>query len=174
MPAAAHLHRQLFSLTGPIFVELLLIMLLSAVDVIMLSQYSDNAVAAVGVDAQILNMVFLVFEVFTAGTTVLCARYRGARDPENVTRIIGISLLFNSISGFVVSATLTLFAEPILHLMGIRADLMADAVSYMRIVGGMAFLQGLAFTISAVLRSMEMAAPVTPRAGAPKFPKISV
>ena len=157
MPAAAHLHRQLFSLTGPIFVELLLIMLLSAVDVIMLSQYSDNAVAAIGVDAQILNMVFLVFEVFTAGTTVLCARYRGARDPENVTRIIGISLFFNSISGFVVSATLTLFAEPILHLMGIRADLMANAVSYMRIVGGMAFLQGLAFTISAVLRSMEMA-----------------
>lgn len=157
MPAAAHLRRQLFSLTGPIFVELLLIMLLSAMDVIMLSQYSDNAVAAVGVDAQILNMVFLVFEVFTAGTTVLCARYRGARDPENVTRIIGISLLFNSISGFVVSAALTLFAEPILHLMGIRADLMADAVSYMRIVGGMAFLQGLAFTMSAVLRSMEMA-----------------
>lgn len=78
MHTAAHLRRQLFSLTSPIFVELLLIMLLSAVDVIMLSQHSDNAVAAVGVDTQILNMVFLVFEVFTAGTTVLCARYRGA------------------------------------------------------------------------------------------------
>ena len=157
MHTAAHLRRQLFSLTSPIFVELLLIMLLSAVDVIMLSQHSDNAVAAVGVDAQILNMVFLVFEVFTAGTTVLCARYRGARDPENVTRIIGISLLFNGISGLAVSAALAVFAEPVLSLMGIRADLMADAASYMRIVGGMAFLQGLAFTISAVLRSMEMA-----------------
>ncbi len=157
MHTAAHLRRQLFSLTSPIFVELLLIMLLSAVDVIMLSQHSDNAVAAVGVDTQILNMVFLVFEVFTAGTTVLCARYRGARDQENVTRVIGISLLFNGLSGLLVSAALALFAEPILHLMGIRPDLMNDAASYMKIVGGMAFLQGLAFTISAVLRSMEMA-----------------
>lgn len=155
---APHLRRQLFSLTAPIFVEILLIMLLGAMDVIMLSQYSDNAVAAVGVDTQILNMVFIVFEVFTAGTMVLCARYRGAREERDMTRVIGISLLFNGLAGLAVSLMLVFAAEPILAVMGIRPDLMPDAASYMRIVGGFAFLQGLSLTISAVLRSLEMAA----------------
>ena len=86
MHTAAHLRRQLFSLTSPIFVELLLIMLLSAVDVIMLSQHSDNAVAAVGVDAQILNMVFLVFEVFTAGTTVALRAATGGHATRKMSR----------------------------------------------------------------------------------------
>lgn len=152
-----HLRRQLFSLTTPIFVEILLIMLLGAMDVIMLSQYSDNAVAAVGVDSQILNMVFLIFEVFTAGTMVLCARYRGARQERNMTQVIGISLLFNTLAGITVSLLLAACAEPILRAMGIRPDLMDDASAYMRVVGGFAFLQGLSLTISAVLRSMEMA-----------------
>lgn len=158
MPAPIpHLRRQLFSLTTPIFVEILLIMLLGAMDVIMLSQYSDNAVAAVGVDGQILNMVFLIFEVFTAGTTVLCARYRGARQQRNMVRVIGISLAFNTLAGLAVSLLLAAWAEPVLRTMGIRPDLMGDATAYMRIVGGFAFLQGLSLTISAVLRSMEMA-----------------
>ena len=41
--------RQLFNLTSPIFIEILLIMLLGSVDVFMLSRYSDGTVAAVGV-----------------------------------------------------------------------------------------------------------------------------
>ena len=55
------LRGQLFRLTGPIFVETLLIMLLGAMDTFMLSHYSDDTVAAVGVVNQLLSLVFLVF-----------------------------------------------------------------------------------------------------------------
>ena len=47
------LRKQLFQLTGPIFVETLLIMLLGAMDTFMLSHYSDDTVAAVGVVNQL-------------------------------------------------------------------------------------------------------------------------
>ena len=40
----------------PIFVETLLVMLLGVMDTFMLSQYSDEAVAAVGMDNQILQI----------------------------------------------------------------------------------------------------------------------
>ena len=40
--------RRLAKLAAPIFIETLLIMMLGAVDTVMLSQYSDNSVAAVG------------------------------------------------------------------------------------------------------------------------------
>ena len=46
--------RNLSKLVVPIFIETLLIMMLGAVDTIMLSQYSDNAVAAVGVVNQLI------------------------------------------------------------------------------------------------------------------------
>ena len=38
-------------------------MMLGAVDTVMLSQYSDNSVAAVGVVNQLIMFAFLIFEV---------------------------------------------------------------------------------------------------------------
>ena len=57
-----NIRRWLVRLTGPIFIEMVLIILLGIVDTVMLSQCSDNTVAAVGVVVQLLNMIFLVFE----------------------------------------------------------------------------------------------------------------
>lgn len=66
------LQRQLAKLAEPIFMETLLVMTLGAVDTIMLSQHSDNSVAAVGMVNQLINLVFLVFEVTAVGTSILC------------------------------------------------------------------------------------------------------
>ena len=71
--------RNLSKLVVPIFIETLLIMMLGAVDTIMLSQYSDNAVAAVGVVNQLIMFAFLIFEVINLGTSVLCSQYLGAK-----------------------------------------------------------------------------------------------
>ena len=63
------LKAELKSLVQPIFVEIALIMLLGVVDTIMLSNMhtdtpggSDDAVAAVGVDNQLINLVILIFQ----------------------------------------------------------------------------------------------------------------
>lgn len=66
-------------LVTPIFIETLLIMMLGAVDTVMLSQYSDDAVAAVGVVNQLVMFAFLIFEVINMGTSVLCSQYLGAK-----------------------------------------------------------------------------------------------
>ena len=63
------LSRQLAALAGPIFVETLLVMMLGAVDTFMLSRHSDSSVAAVGLVNQLLNLVFIVFEVISLGTS---------------------------------------------------------------------------------------------------------
>ena len=55
--------------------------------------------AAVGVVVQLLNMIFLVFEATTAGTSVLCSQFLGARQMDNVFRAIGVSLAFNMMMG---------------------------------------------------------------------------
>ena len=52
--AEQSLKRQLKVLTIPVFIEMALVMLLGAVDTVMLSRYSDNSVAAVGLDNQLI------------------------------------------------------------------------------------------------------------------------
>ena len=47
----------LFKLTWPIFIELILQMLVGNVDQIMMSQYSENAVAAIGNVNTIMNFI---------------------------------------------------------------------------------------------------------------------
>ena len=145
------------NLTAPIFIETLLIMLLGAVDTVMLSQYSDNTVAAVGVVNQLLNLVFLIFGVTTAGTSVLCSQYLGAGQSKNMLQVLGLSILFNAAVGIVCSAALYWGANRMLSLMELRPELIHDGLSYMRIVGGGAFLQAVSLTLSAVLRSANKA-----------------
>ena len=56
------LKRQLKVLTVPVFIEMALVMMMGAIDTVMLSHYSDNSVAAVGLDNQLISLVFLVYQ----------------------------------------------------------------------------------------------------------------
>ena len=151
------LRKQLFDLSGPIFIETLLIILLGTVDIVMLSRHSDDTVAAVGVVNQLLNMVFIVFGVTTLGTSVLCSQYLGAGQKKNVVQTIGVSLLFNAIIGIIISAFLFFYGQELLQLMDLAPALIDEGLPYMRIVGGFAFVQAIALTLSAILRSHNMA-----------------
>ena len=66
-------------------------MMLGAVDTVMLSQYSDNSVAAVGVVNQLIMFAFLIFEVINIGTSILCSQYLGARMHKNMVQVVGVS-----------------------------------------------------------------------------------
>lgn len=153
----SNIRKGLGKLVVPIFIETLLIMMLGAIDTIMLSQYADNSVAAVGVVNQLVMFAFLIFEVINIGTSVLCSQYLGARLEKKMVQVVGVSLLLNLVFGLLVSAILHFGAEPLLHIMGLRPSLMGDGVNYMRIVGAFAFFQAMSLTISASLRSVNKA-----------------
>ena len=141
----------------PIFIETLLIMTLGAVDTIMLSQYSDESVAAVGVVNQIVMFAFLIFEVINIGTSVLCSQYLGAKMQKNMVQVVGVALLFNLVVGLLISAILHYGATTLLGWMGLRPELLKYGIGYMQIVGAFAFFQAISFTISASLRSANKA-----------------
>lgn len=151
------LKSELRKLVIPIIIETLLVMTLGVVDTFMLSQYSDNAVAAVGMVNTILQLVFLLFAIINTGTSVLCSQYLGARRWDRQVQVTGVALVMNLLVGLVVSLALWLFAEPLLAVMGLRDELMPYGVSYMQIVGGFAITQALSNTISATLRSANKA-----------------
>src|SRR5690554_6313348 len=107
----------LFALTWPIFIEILLHMLMGNVDTLMLSQYSDNAVAAVGVSNQIISVIIVMFGFIATGTTILIAQNIGANNMEKTGIISVLSIFANLVFGIILSIVLIFFGEPILKLM---------------------------------------------------------
>ena len=114
------LKRQLKMLTIPVFIEMALVMMLGAVDTVMLSRYSDNSVAAVGLDNQLISLVFLVYQFFSMGAAILCAQYIGAGLRKRLVQVVGMALTVNLMLGLTVSALLFFYAEGLLQLMGLR------------------------------------------------------
>ena len=121
----------------------------------MLSRYSDNSVAAVGLDNQLISLVFLVYQFFSMGAAILCAQYIGAGLRKSLIQVVGIALVVNLALGLVVSALLFFFAGELLQLMGLRPALMGDGVIYLRLTGAWSFFQALSLTFSASLRSAD-------------------
>jgi putative MATE family efflux protein len=145
--------KELYRLTLPIFIDIALVMMLGAVDTVMLSRFSDDAVAAVGLDNQLISLVFLIYQFFSMGAAILCAQYYGAGLRSRFIQIVGISVFINMLLGMLMSLTLWIWAEPILQMFGLRENLMADGVRYLKITGALSFFQALSLTFSAVLRS---------------------
>lgn len=143
----------LFALTWPIFIEILLHMLMGNADTLMLSQYSDNSVAAVGVSNQILSLVIVMFGFIATGTAILVAQNLGAKQHFAASEISIVSLGTNLLIGILLSIVLVFTSPYLLNLMDIPEELMNEANTYLKIVGGFAFVQALMMTVGAILRS---------------------
>lgn len=78
----------LYAIVWPIFLEQLLQILLGNIDTLMLSRYSDQSVASVGIANQFLNVAGLAFGFITIGTGILANQMIGANRQKEVGRIL--------------------------------------------------------------------------------------
>jgi len=131
----------MFVLAGPIFAELLLNILLSNVDTVMLSNYSQNAVGAVGNANQTMFLFILLFNVIAGATGVVVAQFLGAKRTENMNSIYSLAVIFNLALGVLISSVAFFAADDLMALLKVDALQVGDAVKYMKIVGGFLFLQ---------------------------------
>ncbi|WP_078548337.1 MATE family efflux transporter [Litchfieldia alkalitelluris] len=143
----------LFAITWPIFIETMLHLLMGNADTLMLSQYSDDAVAAVGVSNQVLMLIGVLFGFIATGTSVLVSRSLGANSFKEASQIAVVSIVSNILVGLVIGVVLVFFASEIISMMGVSSNLNSEATLYLQIVGGCIFLQSAIMTMGAILRS---------------------
>lgn len=143
----------LFLLTWPILVELLLQMLIGNVDQMMISKYSQNAVAAIGNVNQIMNLLVITFNIITMATTILVAQYLGSNNHEKVSEVYSLATYTNLFFSVILGVLMVFFHNPMFKMMGMPKELYNDATIYIVIVGGLIFLQGVFMSYSAIFRS---------------------
>ncbi|WP_303016829.1 MATE family efflux transporter [Holdemania massiliensis] len=143
----------LFHYTWPIFIELLLQMLVGNVDQMMMSQVSQNAVAAIGNANQIVNVLIITFSVISLAMTILVTQYFGSGNPERVSETYSLALAVNFGFGLVISAALVFFNMSIFNWMRVPVEILHDGSVYITIIGlGMIF-QALFMTYIAMFRT---------------------
>ncbi|MCR5256322.1 MAG: MATE family efflux transporter [Acetatifactor sp.] len=143
----------LLVLAGPMFFETLLNILVHNVDTIMLSHYSENAVGAVGNANQILNLFVLMFGIISTATSVVVAQYLGAKEEQTaMNRIYTLVVMVNLVFGLILSGLLVIFGRLMMTAIHVSAEMMPYSMTYIRIVGGMLFLQAVYNVMLQILR----------------------
>lgn len=149
----AVMNMSVFHLAWPIFFQMLLGMALGYIDTVMLSNYSETAVGAIGNANTVIGFLTLAFTVITSATGIMVSQYLGAGKKEEMNRIYTVALAFNLVLSVAISLIVFLFSEPMLRLINVPEEMISDADKYMKIVGGTIFTQALINAFSQIFNS---------------------
>lgn len=149
----AVINRSVFSLAWPIFFQSLLGIALGYIDTIMLSNYSETAVGAIGNANSVLGLLTLAFTIITSATGIMVSQYLGAGKKDEMNRIYTVALSFNLVLSLLISIIVFLFSIPMLRLINVPEEMLGDADMYMKIVGGTIFTQAIINAFSQIFNS---------------------
>ena len=137
----------------PLAGEQLLRILVSLADTFMLSTYSDHAVAGVGLVAQYMFFLQILFNVVAVGSSIVLAQYLGAeRLREDLNNISKASALMTTAIALLLSAAVFLGSGPLLNRYSLEDDVRTYAKEYFLIFGG----AGAVFNAFGLLQSSMM------------------
>lgn len=145
--------KSLGQLFVPICIELIFFMLAGMVDTLMLSSVGDQAVGAVGTANTYIGMFIIMYSVVSNGMMAVMTQNIGAGKIGVAYQARQIGIIFNTLVGIVISATLYFGGGFILDIVGIADALRQPALDYLQIVGGFSFLNALIPIFSGYLRA---------------------
>jgi putative efflux protein, MATE family len=125
--------REILDLAVPALAGLAAGPLVSLVDTAFVGQLGRVPLGALGVNTSIFSMTFVVFNFLAYGTTPRVGKAVGNDDRKEAGRVVVRALMLAVGAGIVALGALQALARPILMLMGAGDELMAPALSYLRI-----------------------------------------
>lgn len=155
MPDNTNLNKRMniVALTWPIFVEILLRTALNTSDVFMLSGYSDKAVSAVGVIAQINFFLVVVSMMVASGTGILIGQYNGANRITESEQVGVASILLALMVGGGLSLLAFMSAEGVMIMYGLEAQVAQYGYEYLIISGSLTVNVTVGIVFATILRS---------------------
>lgn len=119
----------------PLMFSGILQLLFNAADIIVVGRFTNSdALAAVGSTTSLNNLIINLFLGLSIGSSVVVARYYGARDWKRVGESVHTSILISALAGLVLICLGIALARPLLEAMGTPENVLDQAVLYMRII----------------------------------------
>lgn len=111
------LRQRLMTLAWPIILQFYLFQLTGLVDNLMVGQFGEQTIAALGICLQLNFLVILCYAALTEGGAVIVAQLRGARQPEAIRETLGTLLIAGLVVGFVLALVYAVFGQWLLALL---------------------------------------------------------
>lgn len=146
----------LIGLAGPLFLSQLVQTVIFTMDTLMLSHYSDLAVAAVGTVSQVLQTVNLLFGFGTVGAGIIMSQLNGSGNRAAAAGIARTVLAANLLLGAAASLCLFVFSAPILRAISLPEELMPYGTTFLSITGLASFATAFIMTSEMTLRMSGM------------------
>lgn len=139
----------------PLILSSNLQLLFNAADTIVVGRFAGSeALAAVGSNGALINLLVNVFMGLSIGTNVLVARYYAAEQFQDLSEVVHTSVALGILCGAGLAAVGFFLAKPALSLMGVPENVLPLSTLYLRIIFlGMPFMLLYNFG-SAILRAV--------------------
>ena len=125
--------RNLLSISWPIVVGNSLNLLGPVVDMIWVAKLGAASIAGVGVAGMTVMLITSARMGLSMGTRAIIARFIGSGDTKGAIHAAQQYLVINAIYSIAMATIGVFFAEPIMGLFGLEADVVAEGAAYMRI-----------------------------------------
>lgn len=122
--------KDFWRLAGPAAAEGLLLMLLSAVDLIMVSSLGTRDIAAVSILGQPKMVILCVSRSFAVAITAYIAKKNGEKDTQRFTEFSRQSLILSIVGGSILCMVSICFCKPILFIAGAKTEYLHQAAEY--------------------------------------------
>lgn len=138
----------------PLAASSILQQLFNSADVAVVGHFAGSrALAAVGSNGAVINLLVNIFVGLSVGANVIIARFIGERNQKKIESAVHTAITVAIISGFIIMAIGLLITRPVLTLMSTPDDIIDLAILYLRIYFlGMPFMMLYNFG-AAILRS---------------------
>ncbi len=153
MSVSSDVTRQsLFSISWPIFVDLLLHFSTLLINTYMVSHVSITALAAMGVGNQVFDLCITIFSFISVGCSVVIAQYLGAGNRDEARKAIHLSIAFNFLLGLMGAVLIFFFGNKVLVWMNMPPELRESGFAYLHILGICLIPEAIALILAACLR----------------------
>lgn len=126
--------KELLLFSIPLLLGNLFQQLYNAVDSVVVGNYiGEQALAAVGSSAPVINLLVSFFMGLAVGAGVIISRYFGARNKQGLHDAIHTSIALTFAAGFLMTIVGVVLSPYILEWVGTPDDVMANSILYLRI-----------------------------------------
>lgn len=146
------IYQRTLQMAWPAAVESILVALVGAVDTMMVGGIGAAAIAAVGITNQPKLILMALIMSLNIGVTAVVARRRGEKNRQGALACLKQSLMISTGISLLLSVLGFFFAPPLLRVAGAAEDILADSVTYFRVLMCGIMLTSISLTINAAQR----------------------
>src|SRR5512138_2077042 len=148
--------RAMLAIAIPVAFQQLISAGLNMIDVLMVGQLGETAVAALGLANQIFFLLVLFLFGVTSGMSIFTAQYWGKGDVENIRKVLGICLSIAVAVAAIFTLAATLIPQRLMSFYTEDPEVIRLGSDYLRIVGLSYIMMAISISYISVLRSITM------------------